>query len=73
MGSQKRDDKFIGFIGKKLKELRREKGVSQIEVYIDTNINVKRIEAGTQNISVSTLRALCLYYGIPLEEFFKGQ
>ncbi|MCD7968954.1 MAG: helix-turn-helix transcriptional regulator [Alistipes sp.] len=48
------------------------KGLSQIEVYIETNINVKRIEAGTQNISVSTLFTLCEYYGLTPEEFFRG-
>lgn len=72
MGKQYRNDTLIQAIGRRVQELRREKGVSQIDVYIETNVNVKRIEAGTQNISVSTLSALCDYYGISLWEFFKG-
>lgn len=72
MGKQYRNEALIQAIGRRLQELRREKGVSQIDVYIETNVNVKRIEAGTQNLSVSTLSALCDYYGISLEEFFKG-
>lgn len=71
MGKQKRNDKLITSIGKKLQELRKNKGVSQIDVYIETNVNVKRIEAGTQNISVSTLSSLCEYYGIEIDEFFR--
>ena len=72
MGKQVRDDIFISKIGKELRSLRNAKGVSQINVYIDTNVNVKRIEAGTQNISVSTLAVLCEYYGISLKDFFGG-
>lgn len=72
MGKQYRNELLIRAIGDKLRELRGAKGVSQIDVYIETNVNVKRIEAGTQNISVSTLSSLCDYYGITLEEFFKG-
>ncbi len=71
MGKQKRDDRLIVAIGKKMQALRKAKGVSQIDVYIDTNVNVKRIEVGAHNISVSTLSALCDYYGITLEEFFR--
>ncbi len=70
MGKQKRNDKLITAIGKKLQELRKRKAISQIDVYIETNINVKRIEAGTQNISVSTLSILCEYYGMEIDEFF---
>ena len=71
MGKQYRNDSLIKTIGKKLQELRKDKGVSQIDVYIETNINVKRIEAGTQNISVSTLSSLCDYYGISMGDFFR--
>lgn len=72
MEKQKRDDKLIKVMGQKLQSLRKARGVSQIEVYIETNINVKRIEVGTQNISVSTLSILCDCYGITLKDFFDG-
>lgn len=71
MGKQNRNDLLIKTVGKKLQELRKAKGISQIDVYIETNVNVKRIEAGTQNISVSTLSLLCGYFGIELDEFFR--
>lgn len=59
-------------IAKKLRELRKAKGISQTDAYIDTDIHVARVETGRQNISVSTLSDLCDYYEISLEEFFKG-
>ena len=59
-------------IARRLKELREQKGVSQQYVYIDTDLNVGKIEVGKTNISVSTLNILCDYYGISLEEFFRG-
>ncbi|MCC8089214.1 MAG: helix-turn-helix domain-containing protein [Rikenellaceae bacterium] len=30
------------------------------------------LELGKTNISISTLSILCEYYGITMEEFFKG-
>lgn len=59
-------------VAEKLKNLRNEKNITQEVVYFDTNINVKRIEVGSMNISLTTLAILCEYYGITLEEFFKG-
>ena len=54
----------------RLRELRKERKLSQIDVYIDTDIHIGRIEQGKTNISVSTLLNLCTYYGISLENFF---
>lgn len=54
----------------RLRELRYERGLSQKEVFIDTDINIGRIESGRGNISISTLADLCAYYGVPLREFF---
>lgn len=54
----------------RLRELRKERKLSQIDVYIDTDIHIGRIEQGKTNISVSTLWNLCTYYGISLEDFF---
>jgi len=69
---QRRNEKLITAIAKRLKDLRESKGVSQQHVYIDTDLNVGKIEVGKTNISVSTLNILCDYYGITLEEFFRG-
>ncbi len=59
-------------IAKRLKELREEKGFSQQYVYIDTDLNIGKIEVGKTNLSISTISILCKYYGITLEEFFRG-
>lgn len=58
-------------IAKKLRELRKERGISQTDAYIDTDIHVARVETGRQNISVSTLSDLCDYYGVSLHDFFR--
>lgn len=54
----------------RLRELQHERGQSQKEVFLDTDINIGRIESGHGNISISTLADLCAYYEIPLREFF---
>ncbi|MCC8089624.1 MAG: helix-turn-helix domain-containing protein [Rikenellaceae bacterium] len=59
-------------VAEKLKDLRHTKGITQEVVYFDTNINVKRIEVGSMNISLTTIAILCEYYGTTLEDFFKG-
>lgn len=69
---QRKNEKLIMAIAKRLKVLREAKGLSQQYVYIDTDLNVGKIEVGKTNISVSTLSILCDYYGVTLEEFFKG-
>ncbi len=56
-------------IAHKLAEIRKSKGLSQADVYIDTDLN---IEAGRKKVTISSLAILCKYYGITLEEFFRG-
>ncbi|MBP3482704.1 MAG: helix-turn-helix transcriptional regulator [Alistipes sp.] len=57
-------------VAKELRRLRKERDLSQIDVYIDTDIHIGRIEQGKTNISVTTLFDLCDYYGLSLETFF---
>lgn len=59
-------------VAMRLRELREQKGVSQESVYIDTDLNVGRIEAAMNNLTIDTLAILCDYYGVTFEEFFKG-
>ena len=68
---QIRDNKLLQKIAIVIKELRDAKGVSQEEVYNDTNIHVGRIETAKANLTVSTLSALCKYFKISLTEFHK--
>lgn len=64
-----KDDELILKIAKLLRELRDSKNLSQEVVFFDTGIHIGRIELGKQNITVSTLNALCNYYNITLYEF----
>lgn len=70
--AQRRDEKLLEQIALRLRELRKVRGLSQDAVFEDTGVFVRRIEAGTNNLTISTLSALCDYYEITLEEFFKG-
>ena len=63
---------LTGSIAQKLKQIRQAKGLSQEFVYLETEVHVGRVESGKGNISVVTLSILCDYYGVTLEEFFRG-
>ena len=69
---QLRDEILLQKITMKLKTLRNKKGMSQKEMYNETDIHIARIETGKVNISVSTLSKLCDYFGISLAEFFES-
>jgi len=71
MGQQRKNSKLLSLVGNRLREIRKERDLSQESVYIDTEIHIARIETGKQNITVSTLSILCNYYAITLREFFK--
>lgn len=70
MSKSRRDEILLNQVTNKLKELRKEKGVSQLRVLIDTEIHVSRIENKNYNLTLSTLSLLCKYYGVSLTEFF---
>lgn len=72
MRKQRVHEKAMIAVAKRLKELREAKGVSQISVYIDTDYNLGSLELGKTNMSISTIATLCDYYGVTLEEFFRG-
>ena len=69
---QIRNQKLLNKVVLRIKELRAEKGLSQEQVYNDTNVNMGRLESEKVNITVSTLHILCEYFGITLSEFFEG-
>lgn len=72
MNSYRRNIALIKSVAHKLAEIRKSKGLSQTDVYIDTDLNIGHIEAGRKNVTLSTLAILCKYYDITLEEFFRG-
>ena len=71
MGKQRKNNILVSKIASRIKQLREEKGISQDSFFIDTDIHIARIESGRSNITVSTLSAICDYFGISLSDFFK--
>jgi transcriptional regulator with XRE-family HTH domain len=70
MAKRRRNEELVKAVGKRLRELRLAKGLSQDVVYIDTDVHIARVEMGRYNITISTLSDLCDYYGITLKDFF---
>ena len=56
-------------LANRLKELRKQKNVTQEDVYNDTGIHVARIEQGKRDISFTTLCKLAKHFGVSLEYF----
>lgn len=69
---QIRNQQLLLSIALRIKQLREKKGVSQEVMYMDTQIHVARIETAKFNVTVSTLDAICEYFGVSLSEFFDG-
>lgn len=67
---QIKNKKLLKAIAIQLKELRESRNVTQEDFYNDTSIHIARIETGNNNISVSTLDAICKYFNIPISKFF---
>jgi len=68
--AQIRDDKLLLSIALVLKELREDLGVSQHDVYIETNVHIGRIETCKSNPSVCTMSVLLKYFRIKASEFY---
>ena len=68
--AQMRDEKLLLSIALVLKELRENRGVSQHDVYFETNVHIARIENRKINPSVSTLAVLLKYFKIRMSEFY---
>ncbi|MCH5329077.1 MAG: helix-turn-helix transcriptional regulator [Coprobacter sp.] len=68
---QIRNQELLLNIALKIKRLREDRGISQEIMYMDTQIHIARIETAKINISISTLDAICRYFGISLSDFLK--
>jgi transcriptional regulator with XRE-family HTH domain len=69
---QLRNKTLLKKVAKRIKDLRIAMNITQQKFYFDTDIHIARIEVGEQNISVSTLSAICKYLDISMSEFFRG-
>ena len=56
-------------LANRVKQLRKEKGVTQEQMYNDTGIHVARIEQGKRDISFTTLVKMAEYFETSLGEF----
>ncbi len=70
--AHRRDEKLIRQVMDKMRELRKTRGLTQDAVYEDTGVQIKVYETGTYNPTITTIAILCCYFGVTLEEFFKG-
>jgi transcriptional regulator with XRE-family HTH domain len=57
-------------LASRIKKLRLEKKLTQEDAYNDTGIHFGRIEQGKRDISFTTLKKICDYFNLSLEEFF---
>lgn len=69
---QIRNQILLEKIGKRVKLLREKANLTQEAVFIDTGIHIGRIETATTNVTVSTLEAICKYFKIELDQFFRN-
>ncbi len=68
---QRRNNELIHLVATRLRELREERGLSQLVVWEDTDIDMHKVEGEIYNITLSTIADLCDYYNITLKDFFK--
>ena len=57
-------------LANRVKELRLKRNLTQEDAYNDTGIHFGRIERGKRDVSFSSLKNICDYFEISLEEFF---
>ncbi len=70
-----RDQKLLNFLAKRVKELRLEHGFTQEELANDADIAIaqlKRIESGTVNTSVSSLYRISKALKVKFETLMDG-
>lgn len=70
MAQQSKDKILLKKIALCVKQLRKEKGITLDDFYVDTSIHLARIEQGKTNVSIVTISQICKYFEISLVEFF---
>lgn len=58
-------------VAKRIRDLRRENKLSQRLMSYDTDLNIGRIEACQNVVSLATIIKICKYFKISIAEFFK--
>ena len=70
---KKAPDDIIGYIGSKIVQIRKEKGIKQIDLAAFTNIDervIRRIEGGKTNPTIKTLIKIALGLGVSVKDLF---
>jgi transcriptional regulator with XRE-family HTH domain len=70
-----KDKKFLIALGKKIRSLRMERGMSQLDLGVAMDNyaeQIGRIERGLQNVTICTLKKLCEALDITLADLFKN-
>lgn len=70
MAQQSKDKILLKKIALCVKQLRKEKGITLDDFYVDTGIHLARIEQGKTNVSIVTISQICKYFEISFVEFF---
>ena len=68
----RRDEKAIRQVAERIRQLRKEHGLTLDALHEDTGLHVKNIESKGMNITISSIAIICRYFEISLEDFFKG-
>ncbi len=68
----RRDDRVLRQIAERIREIRKELKITQNVVEEETGLSIGRIEAGSMNLTITTIVILCDYFEVSLEDFFRG-
>ncbi len=69
---QRGDDKVLRQVAERIREIRKELKITQDVVEEDSGLSVGRIEAGSADLTLTTIVIPCDYFEVSLEEFFRG-
>ena len=67
------DPKFVSQFGKHIRNLRKQRGLTQLDISAMTNIprtQIGRIERGQVNTTITTFKVIAQALDIPLRDFF---
>ncbi len=65
-----RNQQLLDQIGRRLKQIGEERGITLETFYNDTSIHLACIETGELNVTISTCEAICDYFNTSLSDFF---
>lgn len=68
-----KDKKYLLELGKRIRELRKTRGITQLDLAIEMNNHaeqVSRLERGNINFTVCMLKTICKAFEITEKEFF---